>query len=72
MPCGHFCMCIECAASVNECPVCRGSVKQFYILCWNNPAGARSVRHGVPEASKSCPKMDPKSANAESFYIVCR
>ena len=28
--------------------------------------------HSVPEACKSGPKMDPKSANVESFYIICR
>ncbi|CAN0169857.1 unnamed protein product, partial [Hapterophycus canaliculatus] len=23
VPCGHHCLCVRCAANLNECPVCR-------------------------------------------------
>lgn len=27
VPCGHFCMCVSCAANVTECPLCRVKIK---------------------------------------------
>jgi len=26
-PCGHFCCCVECSGSFDECPICRGQIQ---------------------------------------------
>jgi len=30
LPCGHFCLCKECAQTLKECPVCRAKVQQVH------------------------------------------
>jgi hypothetical protein len=32
VPCGHQCACGECAAQMNECPVCRNPVREWFHI----------------------------------------
>ncbi len=30
LPCGHLCMCQECASSIHQCPMCRVSIEKTF------------------------------------------
>ena len=34
LPCGHYCVCAKCAASLTQCPVCRKGIQQI-MRCYD-------------------------------------
>jgi len=39
MPCSHFCVCDECASTLEDCPICRGSIKNRLKVAMERPSG---------------------------------
>jgi len=49
-PCSHFCVCGECAATLESCPICRGAIKNRLAIDIQRQA---AVPEAVPEAAFS-------------------
>ena len=35
LPCGHYCVCAKCLATLTQCPVCRKEIQQT-VRCYNS------------------------------------
>lgn len=51
LPCGHKCMCAECAASVDRCPLCRDHFDPSEVA-WTDACGTAFIGVTRPEGSK--------------------